>query len=80
MIKINYYTYQRSSMLDAVNIKKLIENGNLEGVKNVIDKHSSTLSSIDSDGQSLLHYACEFGFPDIAKYLLSKGMKEKIDD
>lgn len=67
-------------MLENVNIKKLIETGNLEGVKSMIEKQNSTLSAIDSDGQSLLHYSCEFGQPEITKYLLSKGIIKKKEE
>eukprot|EP00026_Physarum_polycephalum_P001993 Phypoly_transcript_01997.p1 GENE.Phypoly_transcript_01997~~Phypoly_transcript_01997.p1 ORF type:complete len:941 (-),score=242.88 Phypoly_transcript_01997:116-2938(-) len=59
---------------DSINLKKLIENGNLDGLKSILDKEKTALRSIDAENQTLLHYACEFGQRDITKYLLGKGL------
>ena len=61
-------------------MKKLIEGGNLEGLKYVLEKEKTAIHSVDIEAQTLLHYACELGQREIAKYLLSSGIKEKEEN
>ena len=58
---------------DSINLKKLIETGNFEALKHLLDKEKTAVHATNAEAQTLLHFACEFGQPEIAKYLLGKG-------
>ena len=59
-------------------LRELIREGNLEGVKAAIDVNPDLLHTHDTIGDmweecTALHCACQYAHLDIVKYLVSKG-------
>lgn len=62
------------------NIHELAQQGNLDGVKALIEKDPKLVDAKDQDGRTPLHWACRGVHLDMVKYLVEKGADVNAED
>ncbi len=66
--------------LNAQEIFKSSENGNLAEVRSLLEKNSDLLNSKDETGRTPLHRACRGKHADIIEYLINRGANVNLQD
>jgi ankyrin repeat protein len=61
-------------------IYESVKYGDLNKVREFIEKEASFLNKKDTFGMTPLHYAVEYNEPDIVKFLVEKGAKKNLAD
>ncbi len=61
-------------------IHELAQQGNLDGVKTLIEKDPELIDARDKDGRTPLHWACRGVHLDMVKYLMEKGADVNAED
>lgn len=57
-----------------------VKEGNLQRVKSLLKGHYSLKSLVDDEGLSLLHWACDRGYSEIAKFLIASSIDVNCKD
>lgn len=74
----NYLLENGASMVSKEHAKILREaclSGNVEFVKNLVEKHNCAINGVDKEGNSFLHCAAKSGNIDLVEYLIKRGLR-----
>lgn len=69
-----------ASLSSSDDIHELAMKGDLEGVKELIEKDPGTVNAKDSDGRTPLHWACRGVHLDLVKLLVERGADVNAED